>query len=141
MYNIFWLVVFLVFLIAEIISLGLTTIWFAVGALVAFLFSMLGLPLSFQIIAFFVESIFLLIITRPVMAKYLNEKTIKTNAESLIGCLARVVTPVDNIKGEGCVIINGMEWTARSTKDEVTFQKDEIVRIAGISGVKLIVEK
>ena len=82
-----------------------------------------------------------LIFTRPVLTKYLNTKTTKTNAESLVGRKARVLIPINNLKSEGQVMVNGMEWTARSTKDEVTFQKDEMVRIAGISGVKLIVEK
>ena len=83
----------------------------------------------------------MLVFTRPIMTKYLNKKTTKTNAESLVGRKARVLIPINNLKSEGQVMVNGMEWTARSTKDEVTFQKDEMVRIAGISGVKLIVEK
>ena len=140
MYEIFWLVSFGALLLIEILTLGLTTIWFAAGALAAFLMAVLSLPLSVQIIVFFAVSIILLIFTRPIMTKHLNAKTTKTNAESLVGEKARVIIPVSNLKSEGQVMVNGMEWTARSTKDEVTFQKDEMVRIAGISGVKLIVE-
>ena len=140
MYEIFWLVSFGALLLIEILTLGLTTIWFAAGALAAFLMAVLSLPLSVQIIVFFAVSIILLIFTRPIMTKHLNAKTTKTNAESLVGEKARVIIPVSNLKSESQVMVNGMEWTARSTKDEVTFQKDEMVRIAGISGVKLIVE-
>lgn len=141
MYEILWLVAFGVLLLIEILTLGLTTIWFAAGALAAFLMAVLSLPFMVQIIVFIAVSALLLIFTRPIMTKHLNAKTTKTNAESLVGEKARVLIPVNNLKSEGQVMVNGMEWTARSTKDEVTFVKDEMVRIVGISGVKLIIEK
>ena len=139
--EILWLGAFGVLLLIEILTLGLTTIWFAVGALAAFLLALVQVPLMIQIVVFIVVSVVMLVFTRPIMTKYLNKKTTKTNAESLVGRKARVLIPINNLKSEGQVMVNGMEWTARSTKDEVTFQKDEMVRIAGISGVKLIVEK
>lgn len=139
--EIFWLVAFGALLLIEILTLGLTTIWFAVGALAAFLLALLHVPLMLQIVVFIVVSVLMLIFTRPVMTKYLNKKTTKTNAESLVGRNARVLIPINNLKSEGQVMVGGMEWTARSTKDEVTFQKDEMVHIVGICGVKLIVEK
>lgn len=139
--EIFWLGAFGVLLLIEILTLGLTTIWFAVGALAAFLLALVQVPLMIQIVVFIVVSVVMLVFTHPIMTKYLNKKTTKTNAESLVGRKARVLIPINNLKSEGQVMVNGMEWTARSTKDEVTFQKDEMVRIAGISGVKLIVEK
>ena len=119
----------------------MTTIWFAAGALIAFLMAALNLPLLVQVIVFLSVSILMLVFTRPIMTKHLNAKTTKTNSESLIGEKARVLIPVNNLKSEGQVMVNGMEWTARSTKDEVTFQKDEMVRIAAISGVKLMIER
>lgn len=141
MYEILWLVAFGVLLLIEILTLGLTTIWFAAGALAAFLMAVLSLPFMVQIIVFIAVSALLLIFTRPIMTKHLNAKTTKTNAESLVGEKARVLIPVNNLKSEGQVMVNGMEWTARSTKDEVIFSKDEMVKIVGISGVKLIIEK
>ena len=141
MYAIFWLGAFGVLLLIEILTLGLTTIWFAVGALAAFLLTRVNASLAIQIVVFIIVSMVMLIFTRPIMTKYLNKKTTKTNAESLVGRRARVLIPINNLKSEGQVMVNGMEWTARSTKDEVTFQKDEMVHIVGISGVKLIVEK
>ena len=141
MYEILWLVAFGVLLLIEILTLGLTTIWFAAGALAAFLMAVLSLPFMVQMIVFIAVSALLLVFTRPIMTKHLNAKTTKTNAESLVGEKARVLIPVNNLKSEGQVMVNGMEWTARSTKDEVTFAKDEMVKIVGISGVKLIIEK
>ena len=141
MYEILWLVAFGVLLLIEILTLGLTTIWFAAGALAAFLMAVLSLPFMVQMIVFIAVSALLLVFTRPIMTKHLNAKTTKTNAESLVGEKARVLIPVNNLKSEGQVMVNGMEWTARSTKDEVIFSKDEMVKIVGISGVKLIIEK
>lgn len=140
MYEIFWLAAFGILLIIEIMTLGLTTIWFAAGALAAFLLAVFNLSLLVQVVVFIVVSVVMLVFTRPVLTKHLNEKTTKTNAESLVGKKARVLIPVNNLKSEGQVMVNGMEWTARSTKDEVMFKTDEMVKIAGISGVKLIVE-
>ena len=141
MYEIFWLISFGILLLIEICTLGLTTIWFAAGALVAFLMAVLNLPLFVQVAAFLAVSILMLVFTRPIMTKHLNAKTTKTNAESLVGGKARVLIPVNNLKSEGQVMVGGMEWSARSTKDEVTFQKDEMVRIVGINGVKLMIER
>lgn len=141
MYEIFWLVALGVLLLIEILTLGLTTIWFAAGALVAFLLAVFNASLAIQICVFIVVSIVMLVFTRPILTKHLNANTTKTNAESLVGKKARVLIPINNLKSEGQVMVNGMEWTARSTKDEVMFQTDEMVKIAGISGVKLIVEK
>ena len=76
MYEIFWLVAFGVLLLVEILTLGLTTIWFAAGALAAFLMAALSLPLMVQIVVFLMVSALLLIFTRPVMTKHLNEKQI-----------------------------------------------------------------
>ena len=141
MYSIFWFAAFGVLLLIEILTLGLTTIWFATGALAAMTLAIIGFSLPVQIIGFLAVSVVLLWFTRPVATRYLNSKTTKTNAESLVGKKARVTENINNLKSEGTVIINGLEWTARSTKDEVTFRTDDIVRVAGISGVKLIVEQ
>ena len=141
MYEIFWLVAFGALLLIELLTLGLTTVWFAVGALAAFLLAVINVPLPLQIVAFIGVSVLMLVFARPMMTKYLNSKTTKTNAESLVGNKARVLIPVNNLKSEGQVMVNGMEWTARSTKDEVPFPKDEMVKIVGISGVKQIIEK
>lgn len=141
MESLVWLILMAAMLIVEIITLGLTSIWFAAGALIALLASLLGAPLYIQIALFAVISLILLFFTRPIATKYLNSKTTKTNAEELVGKTAEVTIAIDNIKAEGQVMVNGLEWTARSTQDGICIEKDALVRIVGISGVKLIVEK
>lgn len=141
MYDMYWLILFVILLIIEIITLGLTTIWFAGGALAAFVASVFNAPLGIQIILFFLISFLLLFLTRPIAMRYLNQNRTKTNAESLIGKTAIVTADISNIKSQGSVSVNGLEWSARTNDDEVTISKDALVIIKEITGVKLIVEE
>ncbi len=135
-----WLLLAALFIVIEIISLGLTTIWFAGGAFVAALAGLAGVSLTIQIALFLIVSIILLVLTRPVAVKYLDSKTQKTNSEALIGQKAVVLQTIDNLKTEGQVKVNGMEWTARAKTDEMVIPEGEVVTILEIQGVKLIVE-
>ncbi len=138
--EIIWLALTAVLLIIEIATLGLTTIWFAAGALFAFFAALFGMNQGIQIGVFVVVSVVLLFFTRPLAVKYLNTKTIKTNTEALVGKTARVIVDINNLKSQGQVVINGLEWTARSSDDTVVFKIGDAVTIVGIEGVKLIVE-
>lgn len=138
--EIIWLALTAVLLIIEIVTLGLTTIWFAAGALFAFFAALLGMNQGIQIGVFVVVSVVLLFFTRPLAVKYLNTKTIKTNTEALVGKTARVIVDINNLNSQGQVVINGLEWTARSSDDTVVFKIGDAVTIVGIEGVKLIVE-
>ena len=135
-----WLLLASMFIVIEIISLGLTTIWFAGGAFVAALAGLAGVSLTIQVALFLIVSIILLVLTRPVAVKYLDSKTQKTNSEALIGQKAVVLQTIDNLKTEGQVKVNGMEWTARAKTDEMVIPEGEVVTILEIQGVKLIVE-
>lgn len=140
-YTIFWLVALVLFIVIEIATMGLTTIWFAGGALLAVVASALGLPLAAQIVLFFAVSFILLYFTRPIAVKYFNKDRVKTNAESLVGRQAIVISEIDNLQGIGQVTVGGMEWSARSAEDGTQFPVGSVVNIVAISGVKLIVEE
>ncbi len=136
-----WLIVFVACIVIEIISMGLTTIWFAGGALIAAVAAALGVPLWIQIVLFVLVSLILLYFTRPIAVKYFNKDRIKTNAESLIGKQAIVISEIDNLQGIGQVTVEGKEWTARTVTDGVTLPTGSVVIIRAISGVKLMVEE
>ncbi len=138
MESYYWLIIMAVLILLEIITLGLTTIWFAFGALAAFIASACGANLILQIIIFFIISLVTLIFTRPFALKYFNKDRIKTNAESLIGEKARVVEKIDNINASGRVTLNGQEWMARTAGGDI-IDKGATVTVNSISGVKLIV--
>ena len=134
----YWLIVLAVFLIIEIISLGLTTIWFAAGAMVAYLIGLAGVNLLGQIACFFVVSFLLLFFTRPVALRYFNRDRQKTNLDGLVGMYGRVTMTIDNQKQQGKVVLDGKEWTAR-TEDDRVIEEGARVKALAISGVKLIV--
>ncbi len=136
-----WLAVLVVCVGIEIATMGLTTIWFAGGALVSAILAALNAPLWLQIVAFFVVSLILLYLTRPVAVKYFNKDRVKTNVESLIGRQAIVISEIDNLQGIGQVTVGGQEWSARSVKDDVQLPIGSVVVVRSVSGVKLIVEE
>lgn len=136
-----WLIVFVVCIVAEIISMGLTTIWFAGGALAATVVAAIGAPLWLQITVFAVVSLVLLYFTRPIAVKYFNKDRVKTNAESLVGKQAIVISEVDNLQGIGQVTVGGQEWSARTTEEGITLPVGSVVVVRAISGVKLMVEE
>lgn len=137
--SIIWLIVLVVCLVVEISTLGLTSIWFAGGALLALIISLIGGPLWLQVLVFLLTSIVLLIFTRPIAAKYFNKNRTKTNVDSTIGKQAIVTETIDNIKGEGRIVTDGMEWTARSL-DSSVIEEGVVVTIEKIEGVKAIVK-
>ncbi len=138
--GIFWLAIVVVMAIIEIITLGLTTIWFAGGALVAFIASLFGAGFVIQVVLFVAVSVSLLAATRPLAVKYLNKNMESTNAESLIGKLAVVKEEIDNLNARGHVSVNGQEWTARAVEEKV-IPEGVTVEIVEISGVKLLVKE
>lgn len=136
--SIYWLIALAILIFIEILTLGLTTIWFAGGALVAFIFSLFYDNLLVEIILFLIVSLALLYFTRPVVLKYFNPKRTKTNYEGVIGKEAYVITDIDNINAVGQASVDGMEWSARSLEGNI-IKKGSKVKVQGISGVKLIV--
>lgn len=141
MATIIWLMIFVVLLIIEIFTMGLTTIWFAGGAVIAFVLAFVGFGVPVQIIVFLLTSIILLVLTRPLAVKFFNKERQRTNAESLIGQKAIVLEKIDSLRGEGRAEVNGMEWSAKTDEPEEIIEAGEIVVIEGIQGVKLIVRK
>ena len=137
---IIWLVILIVLVVVEIFTLGLTTIWFAGGALIAIIVAAAGGPVWLQVLIAGVVSAVLLFFTRPIAVKYFNRDRERTNAESLVGRQAIVLSEINNLQGTGQVTVNGMEWTARSTMDGQKIEPGEVVVIRGINGVKLLVE-
>lgn len=135
-----WLIIIAACVIIEASTMGLTTIWFAIGALVAWFIYLTGASLQVQIVVFLLVSILCLVLTRPIAVKKLKVGRAKTNLDSLIGETAKVENTINNFNNEGYVKTRGQIWSARSEDDEV-IEKDELVVIKEIKGVKLIVKR
>jgi len=136
-----WLCVIVVCIIIEALTMGLTTIWFAIGAIIAWIASSLGFKLEVQIVVFLVVSILCLIVTRPIAVKKLNIGKTRTNADIIVGECVKVISTINNINNEGTVKARGQMWTARAFNNDDIIEKDEIVCVKEIRGVKLMVER
>ncbi|MCM1541581.1 MAG: NfeD family protein [Blautia sp.] len=135
-----WLVVLIVAVVVEVVTMGLTTIWFAGGALVAIVATLLHAPIAVQVLFFFIVSLLMLFFTRPVAVKYFNKDRVRTNVESMVGRQAIVVSEVNNIQGTGQVTVGGNQWSARSMDNNVIIPTGAVVNVMAINGVKLIVK-
>ena len=139
---IYWLILIIALVVMEIITLGLTTIWFAGGALVAFVLSMLGVSPVIQWAVFCVVSLILLFATRPWALRFFSEqKKEQTNVDSLIGGTAVVTSEICNLEGRGEAFVKGVTWTARAEHESEVIPEGAHVAILAVQGVKLIVKK
>ena len=134
-----WLIVFVVFAALELISLGMTCIWFAIGALAACVTSLFTGNWIIQAIVFIVVTVIVLLVLRPIAVKYINNKAERTNVESMEGKNGKVISEIDNINAKGMVLIDGMEWTARSVNEDI-IPEHTLVEVVAIEGVKAIVK-
>lgn len=139
--TIIWLVVAIVLGVVELMTLGLISIWFAIGAVAAMLASIAGGNIWTQLIVFIVVSGAILFSVRPIAAKYINSNVKKTNIDALVGRKLIAKTDIDNLKGIGKVDMDGSTWLAVSTDDNVTIHAGEEVVITKVVGAKLIVER
>ena len=138
MYLIIWLILMVVFLIAESQSVTMVSLWFAAGALGALIAELCGAELWLQIVIFFAVSIVLLASLRPIARKYFTPKISKTNVDSVIGQTGLVTADIDNIAAQGQVKLGAMEWSARSTSGEA-IKAGTLVKVDKIEGVKAFV--
>ena len=138
--KIIWLVLLLLFAGAEALTVGLTSVWFAAGALFALIAALLGGTLWVQIALFLVVSTLCLLAVRPLARRHLNNRVEATNADRVIGEQAQVTEDIDNIRGKGAVVIRGVAWTARS-EDGSPLSAGTLVKVLRIEGVKVFVER
>ena len=139
--TIAWLGLLIILLVIEIITVGLTSIWAAGGALAALILNILGLSLVWQVVAFFGVTFVLLIFTRPFAVRFINTQREKTNYEGIIGKTIRIAERVDNIRQTGMAVVNGQEWTVRAEDEQEILEPETLAKVVNISGVKLIVRK
>lgn len=138
MEAIVWLILMVVFLIAEASTVTMTSLWFAAGSLVAMLAALLGGPVWLQITLFLVVSAALLACLRPLVRKKFAPKITSTNVDAVIGSRGYVTADIDNVAAAGTVRLGGMEWTARSASGE-KISVGTLVQVERIEGVKAIV--
>ena len=137
--SICWLAALVALLALEAATVGLVSLWFAVGSLCALLTSFFVGNIWVQFAVFLAVSFLCLVIIRPLAKKYADPRRVSTNADRVIGQTAVVTEQIDNLSGTGQVNVAGQIWSARSAHDVVIPTGTE-VRVLKISGVKVMVE-
>lgn len=135
-----WLGAIVLFGVVEALTAGLVSIWFVAGAVAALVATLLGAGTGVQLVAFVVVSAAALVLTRPLVRKLTQKGMVRTNADRVLGCTAKVTEVIDNDDSTGAVYVDGKTWTARSTDGKV-IPVGEQVHVAGMEGVKLLVKK
>ena len=134
-----WLGLMILFLIVEAACpLHLVSIWFAAGALMAMVVSLLGGALWLQVMVFIAVSGALLALLWPLVRKVLKPKLTATNVDAVIGSTGLVSVAIDNVTASGQVKLNGMEWSARSVSSD-PIPAGTLVKVEKIEGVKVYV--
>ena len=134
-----WFIVIIISAFIEINTMDLTSVWFSIGALIAFILAIIGFDFIWQILVFIIISIVLLLSVRPIAKNYFRTNIVSTNADRLVGKIA-ICTKEIRPGERGEVKIDGQNWTAITSGDDSVLV-DEKVEILAIEGVKLIVVK
>ena len=132
-----WLALTIVFVIIEVATTDIASIWFAAGAMVSTIIAWL-MPEAFvlQAIAFAVVTVVTMYFTKPLLTKYLTKKT-PTNMDMYIGQSAEVISDISPDKA-GRAKVGGLSWQAKSGD---VINSGEMCRIVKIEGASLVVEK
>lgn len=141
MQTMYWLIAFVVLLVLEFCTMGLTTIWFAAGALLAFFAGALGQGTAVQFVVFILSSLILLVLTRPWAMKYFNTERKKTNLDLIKGERGLVIEEIDGLTGVGRVRVKGQDWAAKPAGETRVIPKGREIVVVEIQGVKVLVEE
>lgn len=136
-----WLVIAIIMFVIEVVTTGLATLWFALGAIVAMVMDLCGAPLPAQIIVMAVVSVVSFVLCmiwiRPKLESLRKKNIQHTNADRLIGREGVVIVPLNGMEGKGQVKIDGQVWSAKADTD---IAEGVRVTVKSIEGVKLVVE-
>ena len=138
-FKVFWLAAFIFLSIGEAATVGLVCVWFAAGALAAFLAACVGVHLWAQLIVFAAVSALALALIRPAASRFFHTKRSPTNADRVVDQTASVTETINNEAGAGQVSVLDQIWTARSELG-VVIPAGTQVRVKRIEGVKVFVE-
>ncbi len=136
---IIWAAAIVIFGTLEAVTAQLVSIWFVFGAIAALIASFFKVPFAVQVIIFVAVTVLALVITRPLVKKFINPKKVKTNADKVVGQTGIVVQDINNVEATGQVKVDGQIWTARSSDNQIITAGNEVI-IEKIDGVKLIVK-
>ena len=141
---IFWLVLGVVLIIAEVFTLGFVLLWFGIGAVLAAFVGLLGGGFLLQFLVFAIVSIALTAMSRTIFARYLShrdEDTLKMGIDSLPGQIGMVTIASQGAMREGAVKVYGSTWTAFPIDGETELTEGEKVEVVSVKGSSIYVRR
>lgn len=141
---IFWLVLGVALIIAEVFTLGFVLFWFGIGAIAAAMVGLLGGGLLFQFLVFAIVSIALTAMSRTIFANYLShrdEDSVKMGVDSLPGQVGTVTSASKGALNEGAVKVYGSTWTAFPIDGESALTEGEKVEVVSVKGSSIYVRR
>lgn len=136
----FWLIAAGIFFIIEIATVGFLVFWFGIGALITMVVSIFIPNIYIQTLVFIITSTALIFLTKPFVNRFINkDKSVATNAYSIIGRIGIVTKEINPIMGTGQVKIGGETWSAKAKSEDIIPENSEI-EVSEIDGVKAVVQ-
>jgi membrane protein implicated in regulation of membrane protease activity len=141
-----WLILGVLFIIAEMFTSGFVLLWFGIGALVAALLAFTGLVgVPLQILVFLAVSIALTIASRTIFERFLMRgspgRELKMGLDTLPGRMGVVVEPSKGVMQEGAVRVFAATWRAFPAEGEEPLREGEQVLIERVEGASVYVRR
>ncbi|MGI8812668.1 MAG: NfeD family protein [Pyrinomonadaceae bacterium] len=141
---ILWAALGVIFVIAEVFTLGFVLLWFGIGAFAAALAGLAGAGFAVQFLVFAVVSTALTVMSRTIFSNYLShrdEDRVKTGMESLPGKIGTVTGASKGALREGAVKVYGSTWTAFPEDSETELVEGEKVEVVNVKGSSIYVRR
>ena len=83
--TLFWLVLFVILSLFELVTVNLVSIWFAIGAIITTFVSLATDNIMIHLAVFTISSILLLLLTKPFVKKMKKREGVPTNLDMVVG--------------------------------------------------------
>lgn len=141
---IFWLLLGVGLIIAEMFTLGFVLLWFGLGAIAAALVGIMGGGLILQFVVFAVISVGLTAMSRTLFARYFahgDGQRMKSGVDSLPGQIGTVTTSSKGALNEAAVKVFGSTWTAFPMDEMALLVEGEKVEVVEVKGSSIYVRR
>lgn len=136
-----WLILSGVFLLLEIFTVSFLMFWPGIGALLAFITSLITPNIGIQVGVFTISTIILIVFTKPLTKKFFKTKDTSMNNNAIIGKKGTVIKSIKNSESKGQVKVDGELWSAIISENEKPLKEGDPIIVEKIDGVKLKVKK
>ncbi len=135
-----WLVVAMVFFLAEVFTAGFVLAAFGVGAIAAAAAAFVGLGIEWQLAVFILASVAAIVYSRRFAERVTGPQPEGVGVDRVLGKSGVVLETIDPLQATGRVRIDREEWRAQSADDTV-IPVDSLVEVVRVEGTRLIVRE